>query len=637
MGFTPIQAGRVAPHIERGYLAGAAYQWVRETAKNAFEAGAKNVTYGVEWQGVVATGTYRRFVLDDGHGMYPDELKTYFRTFGGGGKPIGAAVENYGIGSKTSLFPWNKAGLIVVSRRDGEDSMIRVYYDEKAEEYGLMQEFIEGNGVEDVYAPYFDEDLGVDFAQLLPTKGDGTALLLLGNHLSQDTVTGDPDRDEDHLGGMGRYMDNRFFEPEGRVLIWEMPEKKADWPTERPANLNSKHSPIRTRTTKGLVHFIEQKAVKSGKTLSGTVDLGTAKATWYLREGQAYSGGGYAPKPGIGVRLDNEVFYLTSGSASYARMRAFGITEKAVRERLWIMVDPPAFDPEKYKKDHTHYGVYMKADRATLNWGGAVLMDEMPWTEWADAFARQMPDEIAAVLAAAQPEPDTDEVNKRLYERLKDRIAARLNRTKRYLRDQNGVEQAKLDQPGRGRRVKPPTKAKTPTTPTGATNGSPPPVTALNQGTQPGSEPASEVRPVRHGLPQFAWVGADEFDHEWILIRYDRNAINDDGGKGRIYGNKNHATVREAITHWQDKMVQQDQKTMDGVEAVVMEEFAELAIATVANVEALTSKVTRDDLDTKFRSDEALTTALMGMVGIDAMVGPRLSHVGKTVKVVKAA
>ena len=41
-------------------------------------------------------------------------------TYGGGGKPIGTEHENFGIGAKVTLLPWNPAGLLVISYKDGQ-------------------------------------------------------------------------------------------------------------------------------------------------------------------------------------------------------------------------------------------------------------------------------------------------------------------------------------------------------------------------------------------------------------------------------------------------------------------------------------------------------------------------------------
>ena len=107
-----------------------------ENAINAIEAGATRLEFTVEWQGVEKHGVYRRLIADNGSGMDKDQLQEFFNTFGGGGKPIGSEHENFGIGAKVTLLPWNHLGVVVISWQDGEANMIRIRRDESGE-YGL--------------------------------------------------------------------------------------------------------------------------------------------------------------------------------------------------------------------------------------------------------------------------------------------------------------------------------------------------------------------------------------------------------------------------------------------------------------------------------------------------------------------
>src|SRR5690242_5102812 len=91
-------------------------QYVRELWKNAEEAGATKVRYGFEWQGIEATGIYRRYIADNGIGMDADELVEFFSKFGESGKTIGTRHDNFGVGAKLTLIPWNSAGVVIVSR-----------------------------------------------------------------------------------------------------------------------------------------------------------------------------------------------------------------------------------------------------------------------------------------------------------------------------------------------------------------------------------------------------------------------------------------------------------------------------------------------------------------------------------------
>jgi hypothetical protein len=103
----PMTTHRLGPIIDRCYRETSRFQWVRETAKNAIEAGATRIEFIVEWQGVARDKVYRRLIADNGKGMDAAQLEEFFNTFGGGGKPIGSEHENFGIGAKTTLLPWN--------------------------------------------------------------------------------------------------------------------------------------------------------------------------------------------------------------------------------------------------------------------------------------------------------------------------------------------------------------------------------------------------------------------------------------------------------------------------------------------------------------------------------------------------
>lgn len=56
--------------------------------RNAVEAGATKVEFGIEWQAVQKLGAYRRTVIDDGMGMSADELLRFFSTLGEGRRSV---------------------------------------------------------------------------------------------------------------------------------------------------------------------------------------------------------------------------------------------------------------------------------------------------------------------------------------------------------------------------------------------------------------------------------------------------------------------------------------------------------------------------------------------------------------------
>jgi ABC transporter substrate binding protein len=154
-----------------------------------------------------AKGVYRRMIADNGKDMTPEELGEFFNCFGGGGKAIGDEHENFGIGAKTALLPWNHHGVVVISWVDGQPAMIRIMRDETTGEYGLKIFQVEDDEGDEsrqaVVEPYDDLEHGVDWSKVKPSWIDqhGTVIVLLGNHADDDTFRGDLSRDEDGTKG----------------------------------------------------------------------------------------------------------------------------------------------------------------------------------------------------------------------------------------------------------------------------------------------------------------------------------------------------------------------------------------------------------------------------------------------------
>src|SRR5437867_4673165 len=68
----PMKVGDARFLIERAHREMSPLQWVRETAKNAAEAGATKLVYGTEMQAVESRKVHRRLIADNGKGMSPD-------------------------------------------------------------------------------------------------------------------------------------------------------------------------------------------------------------------------------------------------------------------------------------------------------------------------------------------------------------------------------------------------------------------------------------------------------------------------------------------------------------------------------------------------------------------------------------
>jgi hypothetical protein len=160
------------------------YQWAREFLRNSLEAEATRVEFGIEWQAVEKHGVYRRTVADDGYGMSADELVRFFRTLGLGAKTIGGVHDNFGVGAKIASLPWNPDGVVILSFKNRQGSMIQIVYDHETNEYELV-EFQTGTTTSCVIDPtdidWRDDE--VDWGAVAPdwARDHGTLVVLLGS------------------------------------------------------------------------------------------------------------------------------------------------------------------------------------------------------------------------------------------------------------------------------------------------------------------------------------------------------------------------------------------------------------------------------------------------------------------------
>lgn len=553
--FLPMQTAGTQHLIERTYRESGAFQWVRETLINAFEAQATRVEFGIEWQAVENLGVYRRVIADNGKGMAADELVEFFNTFGGGGKPIGGEHENFGVGSKTSLLPWNRYGMVVISWVDGDASMIWVQCDPETGEFGLRLMDAEDpdtgdTSLDEVYEPFMDEANGVNWAAVKPEWIDdhGTVIVLLGNTPHDDTVVGDPKRDEADTKGISAYLNRRLWEiPDGvSVIVDELrTNKKANW----PKTIEQAHGPqvdtgpdVRTnrRSIEGAHFYIKYpgRTFASGKLgASGTVPLGDGtNVDWYLWTGERPAVQSYAAISGyIAAEYRNELYDVTSHHSTY---RTFGVAESAVRQRLWLIVRPPHLD-----EDGKH-GVYPRTDRnALLLRGGPQAGGPLPMNEWASEFADNMPAELLAAIKQARTGRTGTVDDATWRQRLADRFGSRWRISKLRVSPSGTVPlfAATGGTDSRLLRVRKPKRRRSSEggNAGGRTGG-------MNTGDGPGRELAKRVK-LPGGIPHFRAVPASDVSHG-MLAAWQPN--DPEHSEGVVLINVEHPVLVTEIEHW---------------------------------------------------------------------------------------
>lgn len=611
----PMQTAGIQHLVGRVYREGAPYQWVRETVINALEAGATRVELATEWQGVEKLGVHRRLIVDNGKGMTPDELVSFFNTFGHGGKSIGGLHENFGVGSKTSLLPWNKYGLVVVSWQGESMSMIWARCDAGTGEYGLrLMDATDDAGnksLEHVVAPFDDTEHGIDWRALRPewAKKSGTAIVLMGNSHKDHTVLGDPGRDEADIKGISSYLNRRMWTiPEGAQLVvseYRSTDKK-QWP-KSAATAASGDRRLNRRNIEGARFFITHKGGTGELAHSGSVALPDgAEVLWYLWKGARPNVGSYAALGGyVAVEYKGELYDVNTHHSIY---RQFGISETAVRGKLWLVIKPPAAGPNKP-------GVYPRTDRNALlldtGAGGGI---PLPIPRWAEQFSDRMPPEIQEAIQAARGGEGviTDDTYR---DRLRDRFGSRWT-SPRFRVIEGGDIPIAPGQLGRGpgqAGVHDPAGSLTgkentrqtekPTAPTlGQTKGPKPAKRSTLVGAIPVYRTCREAD-VPKGI-MAVWQPHDPTHPEGVVL------INID-----------HVVITGQIAYWQERFAAHHGET---VAEEVIAVYGECAVAMVAHSAHMTTLLPTHVIEERFRSDEALTMGLLGLMAQEAILTRRL-------------
>jgi len=602
--------------VDRTYRESHPFQWVREALINAREAGATEVHFGVEWQGVEAKGAYRRLILDNGTGMDPERMLLFLNTYGGSGKPIGGEHENFGHGFKTSTLPWNKKGIVVVSKFAGVLAMARLAFDEVTNEYGVRLEDV-GDTRLAIYSPYdaTDED-GVDYTRLIPEEwNSGVAILLMGSEQQPDTILGSYVNDEGDANGIAKYLNTRVWEMADLVVTVDYfnHKNRKMWPKQRNDReiSNTTTQKWNTRRVYGAKHHIVSEMRDSKLAASGSVPVagGLATVHWFLRDGTVTQSSSVANYRGyIGHLYQNELYSILNHPSSF---RSFGVPGW-LKENLFLIVEPKVFDG--------HAGAYPNDARTTLLLGGRDAGRMLPVPEWANEFANSLPSVIAEKIAEHFDSLVGTIRDEAWKARLIERFGFKWKIRKPVVDKSNGTSRIQPVQPVHfpdGPRRAVPKSTGPHEVPGREERGT---GFAAAEGV-----PATE-RTVAGGLPNYEPRPRDEFDAPWVLASWAApNATND--YQGCVLLNRDHPVIQLHIAETQRQFADQ---FADEIAEEVVNVYGELAVAHVAHSERMRAIMPGVDLDKELRGDEALTMALLGMWQVDAILLPRIS--GKMVK-----
>jgi hypothetical protein len=601
--------------VNRMFEACGTYQWAREFLKNSLEAEASKVEFGIEWQAVEKFGVYRRTIADNGVGMDRTDLLRFFSTLGEGAKKIGGIHENFGVGAKIAALPWNPEGLVVLSYREGRGSMIWIVLEPDSGDYELIEFEIDGQKT-CIIDPQMVDD--IDWATLRPSwlTDHGTIVVLLGSEEYPDTILGNPHAGERDIKGLSVYLNSRFWDLGSvDVKVVELrSEKKSQW----PQGLHDKDDARRpnNRQIQGARHYLTDVAASNGK-LRGNdillIDDERVLTEWYLWEGERPAVHSYAKKNGyIAIRYKGELFHLTAGKVQF---RWFGIIESKVQQNVTLILEP-----QLYQASNGRWGVHPDQSRNRLIFtGNGEKGIELPLSDWGLEFAEHMPESIKEAIRKARGEGsaslDDEDYRKRLQDKFGDRwrTKARVVAKKNEKSTENGAEtgddaeisDAVIASGERKRRkrskvIKILRKRATPT----------------------GGSGQTVERDIPVDVPRIRFATADEFERPWHLALW---APNDPDGPTVVI-NTGSPILQEIVDYHE---AQYPEVYAEEVGKTVRQVFGEVAACKIAHSQKLAKQVTSEELDRDYRSEEALTVGLMGLMAEESVIAQRLGRLGK--------
>lgn len=367
-------------------------QFLRELTQNAIEAIGRTpekhgeIIWDVDWisQDLGDDKTYKLSITDNGDGMTGPDMVKYINQLSSSIAKQSFGT-NYGVGAKIAAAPRNHTGLIYLSWKEGEGSMIHLWRDPETQQYGLRQ-------MERPDGSYGHHGVVEGTVKPERIKEHGTMVILMGSSLKHDTMEAPPDV-RSPSRWIAKYLNSRYFQlPKGITI-----KAREGWQhsrSDKDRNL--------LREVTGQKAYLEKQSVPSG-----TVRLTNANVHWWiLKDSDALTqNSGFIESSGhTAVLYENELYEMASGRSATARLQEFGVI--LGHRRVVVYVEPLAAA-----------GMVITTNTARTH----LLINSQPsqWSEWAAEFREKMPDEISRLIEEVAAGSTAKDHTKAVRERLK--------------------------------------------------------------------------------------------------------------------------------------------------------------------------------------------------------------------------
>lgn len=372
-------------------------QYIRELTQNSIEAivRAGRTEGQINWDvdDSLPNTASKLSITDNGDGMLGEEMVQYINRLNCNGHGQQALDGNYGMGAKIAAATRNHHGLIYMSWKDGDGTLIQMIRD-KAGQYGLKS-FGGSEGL-----TWF-ADPG-DAPEIIESSGSGTKIVLLGNHANEDTCLPPEDSEGKGARWVAKYLNTRYYCIPGNIRISCREYSKAGAGSIRYA---TGQGPLLDQLAlfKGRVSLQGATAHwwilpdNKVKKLDKPIKLGSAKEAWDIETFSHYITHGH-----VALLWKNELYDLRSTPNNRnPKLHQCGVIYG--ENRVVIYFEPTSKD------------ITANTPRTKLVLRGI----DPPWNDWAEEFRTKLPKEIQDFmdsLAGNNSARDTSTVKDRIQE-----------------------------------------------------------------------------------------------------------------------------------------------------------------------------------------------------------------------------
>jgi hypothetical protein len=283
------------------------------------------------------------------------------------------------------------------------------------------------------------------------------------------------------------------------------------------------------------------------------------------------------------------------------------------------VLEPQLFDPQVGM-----WGVHPDQSRNRLIFtGNGDKGAAIPMADWGNEFSENMPEEIREAILKARGEGPNTLTDEEYRKRLQDKFGNRWTTTQLVQKHQSSDDQETVNATATNEQLE--VVERTP-----SSNPHPNPskrrrkrrVHVIHLRTLMGGNGQGVEREVAVDVPRFTYVGKDEFEDPWHLASW----VPTDPQGPTVLMNRDSPILLEAIKYHQalypDVYAQE-------VEDIVRNTYGEVAVCKIAHSQKLAKHVNEQDLDEAYRSEAALTIALMGLLAEESLIAQRLGKLGR--------